>query len=593
MKIKNIANWNFTPPMENLLFFANLIDEMTFNYTLDSFKASVHNVFSLIRECIETIDDIEDETIKKGSLPPITEEIKDTIDKDPIINEVMLANGLDLVVSKIDGNTKPGELKLVLEMFLAVPIIQQYNDCVKRKLADLIKTASPQKENIEKLSRLFVAQMKYMGLPNASIHKKNKDFFFGRNSSIHSANDIDAFFSLFDLNDQKYTVCLFGNHLYSYLKFAGQPVDIDIRNNFNLSQWDPNLAWLNNVMPNKGQYIFIETQAYDEYHALLRSMKRIAHFTSLYSFFHHKNSFKFIREECVIRRNSDGAISIINSPMPVIMACKDVWPSVASTYYQQTISGVNLEINSLERFIRSVRLHDSAKKSEHMENQFLNLFTAFEVLIPKDVDSGKDRILQIIDILIPYLCQNHFQKLAVSFGQDLKLWNNALYTSILAQITDGNTDDEKLCALICLAKYQNQRDQIFRATTSANYYLLRYRLWKLNDRMGNIQSIRSTFLRFEKRMRWHVTRLYRTRNLIVHAGAHPKYLNMLLENIHSFYDTFMRELISDVSTQRMLKLEYSFLIRQQRYNKYLAYLDSLALTLTIDENNFLQVLGIK
>ena len=94
-------------------------------------------------------------------------------------------------------------------------------------------------------------------------------------------------------------------------------------------------------------------------------------------------------------------------------------------------------------------------------------------------------------------------------------------------------------------------------------------------------------------MRWHVTRLYRTRNLIVHAGAHPKYLNMLLENIHSFYDTFMRELISDVSTQRMLKLEYSFLIRQQRYNKYLAYLDSLALTLTIDENNFLQVLGIK
>ena len=71
MQIKNISTWNFTPQMEGLLFFANIIDEMTFNYTLDSFKASVHNVFSLMRESIQTIDDIQDETIKNGSLPPI------------------------------------------------------------------------------------------------------------------------------------------------------------------------------------------------------------------------------------------------------------------------------------------------------------------------------------------------------------------------------------------------------------------------------------------------------------------------------------------------------------------------------------------
>ena len=49
MIIKKINKWNYVSQMENLLFFANLIDEMTFNYTLDSFKASVHNISPAIQ----------------------------------------------------------------------------------------------------------------------------------------------------------------------------------------------------------------------------------------------------------------------------------------------------------------------------------------------------------------------------------------------------------------------------------------------------------------------------------------------------------------------------------------------------------------
>ena len=184
------------------------------------------------------------------------------------------------------------------------------------------------------------------------------------------------------------------------------------------------------------------------------------------------------------------------------------------------------------------------------------------------------------------------ERIAASFGQDLKLWNPTLYSSTLAQIAEGNSDDEKLCALICLAKYDPQRSQIMADATAANYTHLRYRLWKLNARMGTVEKVKSTFFRFEQRMRWHINRLYRTRNLIVHAGAHPDYLDMLLENIHSFYDIFMRGLLTDITTRKMLKLEYSYIIRRQRYEKYTLYLNSLKNTDTIDENNYLKVLGL-
>ena len=172
MIIKKINKWNYVSQMENLLFFANLIDEMTFNYTLDSFKASVHNIFSLMRECLITIKDIQTETIKKGALHPIIDEIKDSLTKDFIIQNVSKANKLNLLEPKINSNTSYDDLKIVMEMFLSQFIIDQYNNDLKKEIANEIKSSKPSKIKIEKLARLFVSQMKYMGYPNASIYKK-------------------------------------------------------------------------------------------------------------------------------------------------------------------------------------------------------------------------------------------------------------------------------------------------------------------------------------------------------------------------------------------------------------------------------------
>lgn len=593
MRKKNITRWTFTPQLEALLFFAELIDELTFTYTVDSFKPSVHNVFSLIRECMETVDDIMSGTIKQGALPSIVDEIKEALERDDVFAEVIKASNLDLLVSKIDSNTKFEELKLTLEMFLSPYIISQYNDAIKAKLADLIKNHGREKQKIEKLARLFVAQMKFMGYPNASIYKKNIDYFFGNNSTIQQVSDIDAFFALFDFKEQQYTVCLFGNHLYNYLKTALPPVGIQILDNFDFAGWDNNIARVNGAMPLERQYIVMTVKAMDEYHALLEAIDKLRHFTSLFSFYHHKERFTFLREESFVKRDSDGQCYKINIPQSSMLACEDKRASTATDYYQQTITQIVLDVDSFERFTKSLRLHDSCIHSSHAENQFLNLFTAFDVLIPKDTASGKDRIVQITEILIPYLCHLHFQKIAVSFGQDLRQWKSVLYTEILGEITDGNSEEEKLCALLSLAKYQPQRERIMEEASEANFFLLRYRLWKLNSRMHSVSEVRSTFLRFDKRMRWHITRLYRTRNLIVHAGAHPVYIDMLLENIHSFYDIFMRGVLSDITTKQMHKLEYSYMIRHQRYEKYVSYLKGLSNNDSINEDNFSQILGLK
>lgn len=592
MRKKKITRWNYIPQMEDMLFFASILDEMTFNYTLDSFKASVHNIFSLIQECRETIIDIQEETIKKGALPPIIEEIKDEMEKDFIMKQVCKSNNLNLLIPKIDGKTDMEELKTILEMFLSANIVRQYNEVIKKSLSETIKSATNQKKKKEKLTRLFVSQMKFMGYPNASIYKKTKDFFFSLSTNIQSVNDVDSFLALFNFDLQEYKVCLFGNSLYDFIKNSIQNVGIDINDTFVPSQWDASFSNYDNLQ-NQSKYVLVTIKGYDEYDAMARAIDKVGHFTSLYTFFHHKENFKYTDEYSLVRRDKDGSCFKVKMPMQRIVACKDEKPLKAAVIYDAYIHKIGMEKDSYFRYVKSIRLHDSALRSDHEENQFLNLFTAFEVLIPKAADSGKDRIVQIADILLPYLCHSHFLKIAGAFGQDFRLWKNKLYKSILAQISEGATEDEKMCALISLSKYQPLRDQIFNAATTDNHFLFRYRLYKLNERMGTVKNVKSTYKKFLERMIWHVTRLYRTRNLIVHAGTHPLYLDMLLENIHAFYDTFMRELLIDVTDKGMMKLEYSYILRQSLHNSYLSYLETLNNSTTIDENNYLQVLGVK
>lgn len=68
MRNKSLVGWNFTSKMEGIVVFANLIDEMTFNYTYDSYKAPALNIISLLDEAHETVLDIENGMIKEEGM---------------------------------------------------------------------------------------------------------------------------------------------------------------------------------------------------------------------------------------------------------------------------------------------------------------------------------------------------------------------------------------------------------------------------------------------------------------------------------------------------------------------------------------------
>ena len=57
------------------------------------------------------------------------------------------------------------------------------------------------------------------------------------------------------------------------------------------------------------------------------------------------------------------------------------------------------------------------------------------------------------------------------------------------------------------------------------------------------KSIYEYLQRHEKLIRWHIMRIYRNRNMIVHSGAYMPYRDMIVENLHFYVDVLLDTLI--------------------------------------------------
>lgn len=112
------------------------------------------------------------------------------------------------------------------------------------------------------------------------------------------------------------------------------------------------------------------------------------------------------------------------------------------------------------------------------------------------------------------------------------------YNEIIKELPDGNNEFKIVC-LVILDEYSNLRDKIY--TDLKRYPLIRSRISQINNIYKNPKEIEKDLKRFLKRIEWHINRLYRTRNAIIHSGENPNNLNLLTEHLHNYVDEVLLE----------------------------------------------------
>ncbi|HIR16276.1 MAG TPA: hypothetical protein IAC88_06790, partial [Candidatus Onthosoma merdavium] len=89
---------------------------------------------------------------------------------------------------------------------------------------------------------------------------------------------------------------------------------------------------------------------------------------------------------------------------------------------------------------------------------------------------------------------------------------------------------------------KSAREELYSKTE--NFPLLRYRVSTLSDQLHNSKGIKAILKNHVQRINWHLHRIYRARNYIVHDAIENEQMNQeLLINLHSYVDTLFLKAI--------------------------------------------------
>jgi len=235
----------------------------------------------------------------------------------------------------------------------------------------------------------------------------------------------------------------------------------------------------------------------------------------------------------------------------------------------EILQRASLDPASTRRLSQVLDLHAAALKAPTLPNQLLNFWAAIETLLPPPGESA--RITHIVELASPLLCRAYPVKLIRYLLDALRGCLGGGADAILARVPQGRNQFEKVAALVALKDNEGFRDELY-VLCNPNP-LLRYRIFWAFEHLGTPRAVRDTIEAHKTRVDWHVQRIYRSRNLILHAGQTLPYLGSLVENVHAYLD-------------RMLDLVRHAL----EARPYLRSLDSALLEVSLDHSAHMELL---
>ena len=192
----------------------------------------------------------------------------------------------------------------------------------------------------------------------------------------------------------------------------------------------------------------------------------------------------------------------------------------------------DLHKESFFRFNRSIDFHGTAIDNKYPENQLLQNWIALETLIVENKDDSK--INQLISALVPTLNFEYIKRIFVELSADIERLKNKKVIEIIKEVDVDGELYEKLAALTTAKRYLPLAQRIF--AECSDFPLLNYRIFWLNKNMSDSEKVLKFIKNHTQRVEWHIRRIYRARNLIVHTGQVPHSIERLVESSHSYLD---------------------------------------------------------
>ena len=304
-------------------------------------------------------------------------------------------------------------------------------------------------------------------------------------------------------------------------------------------------------------------------------------------FINHDINLK-INDSClVINKSNDFSDVIKNSPNPLtrIFAPNKENYEYSLNKVIEILAGHHFSPSLRNSFQKLINYHQAALSANSSENQLLNLWAALEGFLPSN--SRKiSRIKFIIDILLPVLTVTYPIKIFNYIADSVINNNSDLVEYINSKVLSGSFI-ERLVIILACEEYETERIDLCNFLESNP--LLRNRLFWCFQNFSSSKSVKKLIHNHREKVHWHINRIYSTRNQIIHNAESLPYLEILIENLHSYIDTLVFHIIQiGINAKHPININSIIELNLAQENRYLKNLSTI--NETCNKENFKSII---
>lgn len=542
MKTPELGSWlSDRTALEGLLFFAQTWDEMLFDYALDSYQPRRFNVIGLCSELIDTYAYYEADVLSVQSISPIRDELLDTLKKDKTARRILGEEYPILTgVLKEWDPAKPDRQITFAAASISKALTPSLQSAIADQLAKAV--ADPQrKEDISDLAGRLLTEILRQGYSPSFVYFSLQSRFF-KKDPVKAVHDIVPFLDLFHGNAKTYRVVFKMNAAARLL--ARNAKEDFLKTTDVLEPKFTRLDVERAFLAKSNDETFIEApdvEAKDEYSARREAEFRLATASTLAGFLVHHTPIDPERDTLVYEGYPPTRAYRLGPARKPALRRPDVPDESfddALTELVQAVVADALDEKTRARLSGALRAHTVGVNASIVQNQFSNLWTALETLASPSPDRNTIRV--VLRRLVPVLCLRYFLKLVRQLRNDFRNCARPAYERCLHERKPDETDmDVFVRVLSGTADAAPLKDVL--AACDANP-LLRYRLFRYNEFLTSPDRALKALTEHEQRVTWHMQRLYRARNALIHAGADYDMIDLLTENVHDYLDLVFGEL---------------------------------------------------
>lgn len=547
MKPQELSHWEKNDYFSKFLLFVETIDESSFFYSFESYKQPALNCHYMCYDVVKTAHDIASKVLMDGNFYPISEEFELMLSEDPYIKTHISGNNTLLLfkgksdeyydLSKQDIKSKIREYRGIAGYIIdKCEVSYSYSDYLCYTIIDNIISSDcsyGSNETIYSLTRMYVTELVDSGYSQEFIQKTIQEFFFNPEQKIIcNRKTLIDFFNHFSHKRFSYTFKFIVNYKMSKV--------FERLDNFTISNLSSDELSELNSQKQQAKCVIIEIEDIDEFSAYQAALDVIQTVLSFHNLSQHNSKLYVSLSAIVEKKSENDVISKSVKKNPVNLLKKRGNTTDLHALYNDVLLLNKQRLP--ESFYKAISLHNVAIDCKDISNQLLNLWTIIEILIATKRDN-EDRINTICNVLGSILNRNYLYSQMEQMLIDIKQCSEFDQLSVFDSFKEMEIGEiEKLTLLLSLEKYSSEREQL--RSCLSGFPLLQHRIDKFSNCVfKDSKSIYDFLNRHNKKIHWHIMRIYRNRNMIVHNGSYMPYRDLLVENLHFYVDSLLDTLI--------------------------------------------------